>query len=125
MACLGPDPHLANRLDYQDTTNVDPKGIALTIRSVYIIDPKKTIRLMLSYPASVGRNTAEVLRAVDALQTGDKNNISTPINWIPGEDVIIPLNVKTEDAKVSCKPVKSRKLIATRSLLGLTADNIS
>lgn len=72
-------------LDHQDTTNVDSKGIAFTIRSVFIIDPKKTIRLILSYPASTGRNTAEVLRVIDSLQTGDKHRITTPINWLPGE----------------------------------------
>jgi len=72
---------------------------AFTIRSVFIIDPKKTIRLMLSYPASTGRNTAEVLRVVDSLQTGDKNKVTTPINWVPGEDVIVHPTVKTEDAK--------------------------
>jgi alkyl hydroperoxide reductase subunit AhpC len=59
-------------LDHQDTTNVDSKGIAFTIRSVFVIDPKKTIRLIMSYPASTGRNAAEVLRVVDSLQTGDK-----------------------------------------------------
>lgn len=57
-----------HRIDHQDATNVDEKGIAFTIRSVFIIDPKKTIRLILSYPASTGRNTAEVLRVVDSLQ---------------------------------------------------------
>lgn len=72
-------------LDHQDVTNVDSKGIAFTIRSVFIIDPKKIIRLILSYPASTGRNTAEVLRVVDSLQTGDKHRITTPINWVPGE----------------------------------------
>ena len=60
-------------LDYQDTSNVDSKGIAFTIRSVFVIDPKKTIRLTLSYPASTGRNVAELLRVIDSLQTGDKN----------------------------------------------------
>jgi alkyl hydroperoxide reductase subunit AhpC len=55
----GAQPDHLYRLDYQDTTNVDDKGIALTIRSVFIIDPKKTIRLILAYPASTGRNTAE------------------------------------------------------------------
>lgn len=65
--------YLYDMLDYQDTTNVDSKGIAFTIRSVFIIDPKKIIRLILSYPASTGRNTAEVLRVVDSLQTGDKH----------------------------------------------------
>ena len=87
------------RLDYQDTTNVDSKGIAFTIRSVFIIDPKKTIRLILSYPASTGRNTAEVLRVVDSLQTGDKHRVTTPINWVPGDDVIVHPSVKNDEAK--------------------------
>ncbi|KAF2787559.1 thioredoxin-like protein [Melanomma pulvis-pyrius CBS 109.77] len=86
-------------LDHQDATNVDSKGIAFTIRSVFIIDPKKTIRLILSYPASTGRNTAEVLRVVDSLQTGDKNRITTPINWVPGDDVIVHPSVSNELAK--------------------------
>jgi len=55
--------------------------MALTIRSVFIIDPKKTVRLIMSYPASTGRNTAEVLRVVDSLITGGKHRITTPINW--------------------------------------------
>ncbi|CAF9916339.1 MAG: hypothetical protein GOMPHAMPRED_000963 [Gomphillus americanus] len=86
-------------LDYQDTTNVDSKGIAFTIRSVFVIDPKKTIRLIMSYPASTGRNAAEVLRVVDSLITGDKHKVTTPINWVPGDDVIVHPSVKTEDAK--------------------------
>jgi len=90
---------LYDMLDYQDTTNVDLKGIAFTIRSVFIIDPKKTIRLILSYPASTGRNTAEVLRVVDSLQTGDKQRITTPINWVPGDDVIVHPSVSNELAK--------------------------
>lgn len=77
--------YLYDMLDHQDTTNVDQKGMALTIRSVFIIDPKKTIRLMMSYPASTGRNTAEVLRVVDSLQTGDRKKVTTPINWVPGK----------------------------------------
>jgi glutaredoxin/glutathione-dependent peroxiredoxin len=86
-------------LDQQDATNVDSKGIAFTIRSVFVIDPKKTIRTILSYPASTGRNTAEVLRIVDSLQTGDKHKVTTPINWVPGDDVIVHPSVKTEQAK--------------------------
>jgi len=68
------------RIDHQDATNVDEKGIAFTIRSVFIIDSNKKIRTILSYPASTGRNTAEVLRIVDSLQTADKAKIATPIN---------------------------------------------
>ncbi|TID23040.1 mitochondrial peroxiredoxin PRX1 [Venturia nashicola] len=86
-------------IDHQDATNVDSKGIAFTIRSVFVIDPKKTIRLILSYPASTGRNTAEVLRVLDSLQTGDKNRITTPINWVPGDDVIVHPSVNNEQAK--------------------------
>jgi alkyl hydroperoxide reductase subunit AhpC len=63
------------------------------------VDPKKTIRLILSYPASTGRNTAEVLRVLDSLQTGDKHRITTPINWVPGDDVIVHPGVKNEEAK--------------------------
>lgn len=73
-------------------------GLALTIRSVFIIDPKKKIRLSFSYPATTGRNTAEVLRVIDALQTTDNNGVNTAINWVPGDDVIVPPVVSTEDA---------------------------
>lgn len=86
-------------IDAQDKTNVDSKGIAFTIRSVFIIDPKKTIRLILSYPASTGRNTAEVLRVLDSLQTGDKQRITTPINWVPGDDVIVHPSVQGDEVK--------------------------
>lgn len=79
---------LYDMLDYQDTTNVDSKGQPFTVRAVFIIDPKKVIRLTLTYPAAVGRNTAEVLRVVDALQTGDKYRVTTPVNWTAGDDVI-------------------------------------
>lgn len=85
MQELGWSADTVDRIDHQDATNVDSKGIAFTIRSVFVIDPKKTIRTILSYPASTGRNTAEVLRIVDSLQTGDKHRVTTPINWVPGE----------------------------------------
>ncbi|KAI9371968.1 hypothetical protein BJX61DRAFT_534365 [Aspergillus egyptiacus] len=91
--------HQYDMVDYQDTTNVDSKGMALTIRSVFIIDPAKKIRLIMTYPASTGRNTAEVLRVVDALQTTDKHGVTCPINWLPGDDVVIPPPVSTEDAQ--------------------------
>merc|ERR1711977_511626 len=86
-------------IDHQDATNIDSKGIAFTIRSVFIIDPSKKIRLIMSYPASTGRNAAEVLRVVDSLQTGDKHKVTTPINWTRGQDVIVPPTVSTADAQ--------------------------
>ncbi|GAA5902378.1 hypothetical protein JCM5296_003125 [Sporobolomyces johnsonii] len=90
---------LYDMLDEQDLTNLDEKGIPFTVRSVYIIDPKKTIRLSLTYPASTGRQFNEILRVIDSLQLGDKNKITTPANWTPGDKVIVHPSVKTEDAK--------------------------
>ena len=70
-----------------------------TVRSVFIIGPDKQLKLAMTYPMSVGRNFAEVLRALDALQTAAKG-VATPANWNVGEDVIIPTSVSDEDAKV-------------------------
>lgn len=92
---------LYDMVDYQDATNIDDDGVNLTIRSVFIIDSDKKIRLIMTYPASCGRNTAEVLRVVDSLQTSEKNKrmITTPINWVPGDDVIIAPTVPDEQAR--------------------------
>ncbi|KAF9137015.1 hypothetical protein BGX30_010626 [Mortierella sp. GBA39] len=89
---------LYDMLDYQDLTNLDAKGIPFTVRAVFIIDPKKTIRLTLSYPASTGRNFDEILRVVDSLQLGDKNRITTPANWKHGDNVIVHPSVSNEEA---------------------------
>ena len=70
------------------------------VRSVFIIDPNKKIRLTMTYPMSVGRNFDEILRVLDALQTGDKHGIATPADWLPGGKVIIPPSVSNEDAKI-------------------------
>lgn len=96
-------------LDAQDLTNIDEKGIAFTIRSVFIIDPSKKVRLTMMYPASVGRNTSEVLRVIDSLQTGDKKGVTTPIDWQVGDDVIVPPSVSTEDAKKKFGEVREMK----------------
>ncbi len=61
----------------------------LTVRSVFIIDPNKKIRLILTYPASTGRNFVEILRTIDSLQLTDNYKVATPVNWKHGEDVII------------------------------------
>jgi alkyl hydroperoxide reductase subunit AhpC len=84
-------------LDYQDATNVDAKGLPLTVRTVFIIDPKKTIRTMIAYPASVGRNFNELIRVIDSLQGGDKYKFTTPVDWVPGQDVVIPPFIKGEE----------------------------
>jgi len=66
--------------------NADPK---LTVRAVYVIDPDKKIRASILYPPSAGRNFDEILRLIDSLQLTDTHKVATPVNWTPGEDVII------------------------------------
>ncbi len=70
-----------------------------SVRSVFVIDPKKKIRLSLTYPKSVGRNFDEILRAVDALQITDAQAVSTPVDWRKGDKLIVPAPVTTEDAR--------------------------
>jgi thioredoxin-dependent peroxiredoxin len=69
-----------------------------TVRSLYVIGPDKTIKLMITYPASTGRNFVEVLRVVDSLQLTSKHTVSTPADWKQGEDVIVGTSISTEDA---------------------------
>ncbi|MFP4894676.1 peroxiredoxin [Paraburkholderia sp. EG304] len=67
-----------------------------TVRAVFIIDPKKTLRLTLTYPLSIGRNFDEILRVIDALQLSDAHQVATPGNWKSGDEVIIPLTFQDE-----------------------------
>jgi len=72
---------------------------SMTVRSVFIIGPDKKIKLMLTYPASTGRNFVELLRVLDSLQLTAKHAVATPADWKQGEDVIITAAVSDEDAK--------------------------
>lgn len=68
------------------------------VRSVFIIDPNKKVRLTMTYPMNVGRNFDEILRVIDALQLGDEKQIATPADWQPGGSVIIPPSISNEEA---------------------------
>ena len=70
-----------------------------TVRSVFIVGPDKQVKLMMTYPMNVGRNFAEVLRALDALQTAAKHNVATPADWTLGQDVIVPTSVDDAAAR--------------------------
>lgn len=71
----------------------------VTVRAVYVIDSNKKIRLILTYPPSAGRNFAEILRAIDSLQLTDSEKVSTPVNWEPGQPVIIAPSLSDEQAR--------------------------
>jgi len=70
-----------------------------TVRTVFVVGPDKKIKLMLVYPMSTGRNFNEVLRVLDSLQLTASHKVATPVNWKPGEDVIIPPAISNEDAE--------------------------
>ncbi|MHB1552666.1 MAG: peroxiredoxin [Acidimicrobiales bacterium] len=72
----------------------------LTVRSVFIIGPDKKVKLTLTYPASTGRNVDEILRVLDSLQLSDKYQVSTPVDWRDGDDVIISTAISDDEAKV-------------------------
>ncbi len=71
---------------------------SMTVRTVFIIGPDKKIKLSMNYPASTGRNFDEIIRVIDSLQLTSKHSVATPVNWKPGEDVIIPTTVSDEAA---------------------------
>jgi len=89
-----PDKKVANTYDMIHPNALDN----LTVRSVYVIGPDKKIKLMITYPASTGRNFDEILRVIDSLQLTAKHKVATPVDWKQGDDVIITTAVNDEDA---------------------------
>jgi alkyl hydroperoxide reductase subunit AhpC len=71
----------------------------LTVRNVFVIGPDKKVKLIIVYPMTTGRNFDEVLRVIDSLQLTAKHRVATPVNWKPGEDVIIAGSVSDDEAK--------------------------
>lgn len=84
----------------------DPK---VTVRSVFIIDPQRKVRTTFTYPPSVGRNIDEILRTIDALQLTDKQPVSTPVNWQPGEDVVVSPKLSDAEADERFEGVRKVK----------------
>jgi alkyl hydroperoxide reductase subunit AhpC len=91
----------AVKLGVVDETNKDAKGMPLTVRSVFILKPDKSIALMMTYPASTGRNFDEIFRVIQSLQLTVDSSVATPVNWKKGEDVIVnfPLSDAQADEK--------------------------
>ncbi|MEZ5886911.1 MAG: peroxiredoxin [Paracoccaceae bacterium] len=85
--------------DYYLPTEGRTPAHSATVRTVYIIGPDKKVRLTMTYPMSIGRNFAEILRALDAVRATDGVPFATPANWVPGQDVIVALSVPTAEAE--------------------------
>ncbi len=77
----------------------DETDPTVTVRAVFVVDPSKKIRLILTYPPSAGRNFSEILRAIDSLQLTDTQKVSTPVNWVKGQPVIISPSLTEEQAR--------------------------
>lgn len=90
----------------------------LTVRSVFIIAPDKTIKLTLTYPASTGRNFYELLRVIDSLQLTANHKVATPANWEHGEEVVVSPAISTQDAKA----LFSKGITELKSYLRMTPD---
>jgi thioredoxin-dependent peroxiredoxin len=84
-------------------------GDTSTVRSVFVIGPDNLIKMNLTYPKSTGRNFDEILRVIDSLQLTGTHGLSTPVNWTPGERVIVPPTVSTEDAEAKYDNVEEQK----------------
>ncbi|MCU0400936.1 MAG: peroxiredoxin [Algoriphagus sp.] len=82
---------------------------SFTVRSVFVIGPDKKIKLIITYPASTGRNFDELLRVIDSLQLTANYSVATPANWKEGEDVVVSPSIKTED--IQAKFPKGHKVI--------------
>ncbi|XP_034186543.1 peroxiredoxin 6a [Osmia lignaria lignaria] len=90
---------LATLLGMLDPAEVDSKGIPLTARAVFIIDPAKKMRLSILYPATTGRSFDEILRVIKSLQLTEKHKVATPVDWKNGDHVMIQPTVSDDEAK--------------------------
>jgi len=82
-----------------DQTHLSQTGQPFTVRNVFVIDPSKIVKLIISYPAPTGRNFDEILRVIDSLQLAISHKVATPADWQRGQDVVVLPTVPTEDAK--------------------------
>ena len=94
-----PDREHSIELGVFDPQLKDDAGLPQTVRSVFILNPDKTIALTMTYPSCVGRNFDEILRVLDALQRASNFGVNTPANWQPGDKTIVPHNMNDEQAE--------------------------
>lgn len=93
------DRSVAALYDMLDQTNITNDGLPLTVRSVFVIGPDRQVKLMLTYPASTGRNFDELIRCIDSLQLTHDYKVATPVDWKHGDQCVVVPSISTDDAK--------------------------
>jgi alkyl hydroperoxide reductase subunit AhpC len=117
-----PGRDIAVQLGMLDEDEKDNAGIPATVRKVFVVGPDRKIKLQLIYPTAVGRNFAEILRVIDALQLAAKFPIATPVNWTPGKDVMIQPSVNDADAEAKFPGFKRTAVPSGKGYIRMTAD---
>lgn len=116
------DRKLALKLGMVDKDEIDVKGMPLSARAVFIVDPNKKFRLQLLYPATTGRNFTEILRVLDSLQLTDTAKVATPVDWKMGEDcMVLPTVPVDQISKVFPQGVEEIAVPSGRKYLRKTA----
>ncbi|KAG2868585.1 hypothetical protein PC113_g1009 [Phytophthora cactorum] len=115
-----PSRRIAAQLGMLSQDDLDQKGMPLTVRTLFVLDPQVRVRLMLMYPASTGRNFVEVLRVLDSLQLTDQKELSTPVNWKQGDRVCITPQVSAAEAAENYPDLLVEKLPSSKNYLRFT-----
>ncbi|KAG3243170.1 hypothetical protein PI124_g11999 [Phytophthora idaei] len=111
---------IAAQLGMLSQDDLDQKGMPLTVRTLFVLDPQVRVRIMLTYPASTGRNFVEVLRVLDSLQLTDQKELSTPVNWKQGDRVCITPQVSAAEAAENYPDLLVEKLPSSKNYLRFT-----
>eukprot|EP00640_Fibrocapsa_japonica_P004032 CAMPEP_0113943792 /NCGR_PEP_ID=MMETSP1339-20121228/27927_1 /TAXON_ID=94617 /ORGANISM="Fibrocapsa japonica" /LENGTH=225 /DNA_ID=CAMNT_0000948749 /DNA_START=97 /DNA_END=774 /DNA_ORIENTATION=+ /assembly_acc=CAM_ASM_000762 len=113
---------VSQALDMLDQTHINASGMPLTVRSVFIVGPDKKIKLILTYPASTGRNFDEIIRVIDSLQLTANQKLATPADWKRGGDCVILPSVPDSEASGTFKGFTTTDLPSKKSYLRYTND---
>lgn len=115
---------IAMNLGMLSQDDLDTAGLPLTVRSVFIVDPSKKIKLMLTYPASTGRNFVEILRVIDSLQVTFNQSMATPVNWQVGDKACLLPTVGADEAeKRFGKALETKELPSSKSYLRMATPS--
>ncbi|DAZ95968.1 TPA: hypothetical protein N0F65_009269 [Lagenidium giganteum] len=113
---------IASRLGMLSQDDMDKDSLPLTVRTLFVLDPQVRIRLMLTYPASTGRNMCELLRVIDSLQLTSAHPVATPVNWKKGTPVCIAANLSNEEIEKTFQDIVIENLPSNKEYLRFTSD---